>query len=178
VVQYATAVELAGYLQQDVDTYTANLVLSLASGSFSETAGTWFTAQTATFTTLGTLCRSIRLPFRPVTAISAIRINGVTVTGYTLIKNTVYRPVGFGTPYTLVPDKVEIDLTHGYTSVPDDVKAAVLETAAAGYLQANATVLSERIDDYAVTFAPGGAGVQLTPAARDVAMSYCGTWAV
>jgi hypothetical protein len=178
VVQYATAVELAGYLQQDLDTYTAEQVLTLASGTFSETANTWFAAQTATYTTLGTLSRSIRLPFRPVTAVTAVRINGVAVTGYTLIKNVVYRPTGFGTPYTLVPDTVQIDLTHGYTTVPDDVKAAVLETAAAAYLQANSTVVSERIDDYAVTYADGGAGVQLTKAARSVARSYSGTWAV
>lgn len=177
MVQYATDLELAGYLQQDVDTYTANLVLSLASGAFSEAANTWFAAQSATFTTLGTLCTAIHLPYRPVTAVSAVRINGAVVTGYTLIKNTVYRSVGFGTSYTLVPDKVEIDLTHGYTTVPDDVKAAVLETAAAGYLQSNATVASERIDDYAVTFVDGGGGVQLTATARETARAYCGTWA-
>lgn len=177
MVQYATAVELAGYLQQDLDTYTADLVLTLASGAFSEAAGTWFAAQAATYTTLGTVRTAIRLPYRPVTAVSAVRINGVTVTGYTLIKNVVYRAVGFGTSYTLVPDKVDIDLTHGYTSVPDDAKAAVLETAAAAYLQSNASVASERIDDYAVTFVDGGGGIQLTAMARNVAMSYCGTWA-
>lgn len=177
MVQYATATELAGYLQQDVDTYTADLVLALASGAFSEVAGTWFAAQTVTYVRLGTTFTSIRLPYRPVTAVSQIRINGVVVTGYTLIKNVVYRAVGFGSPYTLVPDKVEVDLTHGYTSVPDDVKSAVLETAAAGYLQSNATVASERIDDYAVTFTDSGGGVQLTANAREIAQSYCGTWA-
>lgn len=178
MAQYATAIELAGYLQQDVDTYTANQVLTLASGAFSEAACTWFEAQSTTFVTLGTLRRAIPLPFRPVTAVTAMRINAVVVTGYTLIKNTVYRPVGFGTPYLLTPDKVEIDLTHGYTSVPDDVKSAVLETAASGYLQSNGTVVSERIDDYAVTFGTSGGGVQLTSSARELAMSYRGTWAV
>jgi hypothetical protein len=177
VVQYATAVELAGYLQQDVDTYTANLVLTLASGAFSEAAGTWFAAQSATYTTLGTLRTAIRLPYRPVTAVSAIRINGAVITGYTLIRNVVYRATGFGTSYTLIPDKVEIDLTHGYTSVPDDAKSAVLDTAAAAYLQSNATVASERIDDYAVSFVDGGGGIQLTASAREIAVTYCGTWA-
>lgn len=177
MVQYATAEELAGFLEQAVDTYTANQMLTLASGQFSQAASTWFAAQSATFTTYGTPCVAIRLPFRPVTAVSAVRINGATVTGWTLVKDTVFRAAGFGTSYPIPPDEVEIDLTHGYTSVPDDVKAAVLETAAAGYAVPVAAVVGESIDDYQVRYSAAGGGVQLTAGALRLAHEYRGTFA-
>lgn len=177
MVQYATAVELAGYLKQDVDTYTANLVLTLASGQFSQAANTWFAPTAVTYTTTGTACTAIRLPYRPVTAVAAVRISGVTVTGWTLVKNTLYRVAGFGTSSTTPPDKVEIDLTHGETSAPDDVKAAVLETAAAAYSVPVGAVVGESIDDYQVRYSPAGGGVQLTPSAAGLAGLYRGTFA-
>lgn len=177
MVQYATAVELAGYMQQDVDTSTANQVLTLASGQFSQAACTWFAATSATYTTLGTACTSVLLPFRPVTAVSAVRINGATVTGWTLIKNTLYRPAGFGTSCAIPPDKVEIDLTHGYSAPTDDVKAAVLETAATAYTVPVGGILGERIDDYEIRVAAADGGVQLTQFAADLAKQYRGTFA-
>lgn len=175
MVQYATATELAGYLQEDVDTYTATQVLTLASGQFSQAACTWFAATSATYVTMGTRCTAIALPFRPVTAVTAVRINGVSVTGFTLVKNTVYRVTGFGTSCVIPPDEIEIDLTHGYTSVPDDVKAAVLETAAAAYSVPVAAVVGESIDDYQVRYSASGGGVQLTQSARALAEQYRGS---
>jgi hypothetical protein len=177
VVQYATATELAGYLGQDVDTYTADQALTLASGSFSQAAATWFASQSVTYTTTGTEAVGIRLPFRPVIAVSEVRINGDAVTGWTLVKSTVWRTAGFGTSCVIPPDEVEIDLTHGYTTVPDDVKAAVLETAAAAYSQPVGAVLREQIDDYQVAYSASGGGIQLTASAKDLAASYRGTFA-
>lgn len=177
MVQYATATELAGYLGQDVDTYTADQALTLASGSFSQAAATWFASTSATFTTTGTVGTSIRLPFRPVIAVAAVRINNVAVTGWTLVKNTLWRQAGFGTSCTVPPDKVEIDLTHGYTAVPDDVKAAVLETAATAYSQPVGAVLGERIDDYEIRFAAAAGGIELTSSAAVLAKQYRGTLA-
>lgn len=175
MVQYATATELAGYLQQDLDTYTATQVLTLASGQFSQAACTWFASTSATYTTTGTPCVSIPLPFRPVTAVSAVRINNVAITGFTLVKNTVYRAAGFGTSCAIPPDEVEIDLTHGYATVPDDVKAAVLETAAAAYSVPVSAVIGETIDDYSIRYSAAGGGVQLTSAARNLAEQYRGS---
>lgn len=174
---YATPEELASYLQQDVDTATATLVLTVASAQFSRAADTQFAATTATYTTLGMPFRYLVLPFRPVIAVQAVRINGATVTGYTLIRSTLYRPAGFGTPLNDPPDVVEVDLTHGYTSVTDDVKAAVLDTAAQAYSIPVAAVIGENIDDYAVRYANASGGVQLTPFARDLAALYRGTLA-
>lgn len=176
MVQYATAEQLASYLQQDVDTATANLVLTMASGSFSQAADTWFAPTTVTYTTLGTTCTRIRLPFRPVNAVSAVRINGVTVTGWTLVKDSLYREAGFGTSLSTVPDEVEIDLTHGYADASDDVTGAVLETAATAYAVPVGAVVSESIDDYAVRFVTTGGGIQLTKSAADLAAEYRGSF--
>ena len=177
MVQYATATELAGYLQQDLDTYTANQALTLASSQFSQLAMTWFEATTTTYTMPGTFSVAIRLPFRPITAVTAVRINGVAVTGWTLVKYTLYRAAGFGSSYIIPPDKVEIDVTHGYASVPDDVKAAVIETAATAYTMPVNAVVGESIDDYQVRYSQTGGGVQLTQSARDLALMYRGTLA-
>lgn len=174
---YATPTELASYLQMDLDTSTATLVLTVASGQFSLYADTQFASTAATYTTLGTPFISLALPFRPVIAVQAVRINGATVTGYTLIKNTLFRPAGFGTPLNSPPDVVAVDLTHGYTAVPDDVKAAVLDMAAQAYSVPVGAVVSESIDDYAIRYANASGGVQLTPFARDLAALYRGTLA-
>jgi hypothetical protein len=172
---YATPEELASYLQQDLDTATATLALTAASAQFSLAADTRFASTAVTYTRLGTFYTSIVLPFRPVIAVQAVRINSATVTGYTLIRNVLYRSAGFGTCFATPPDAVQVDLTHGYTAVPDDVKAAVLDMAAQAYAVPVAAVTSESIDDYAVRYTNAGGGVQLTPYAQGVAALYRGT---
>jgi hypothetical protein len=180
VVQYATAVELAGYMQQDVDTYTANLVLTTSSQMFSTAAETWFAPTTATYQFVADGCRTVRLPFSPITAISAVRIAGVTVSAsdYTLVRDVLYRKTStFGTPCKFPPDLGEVDLTHGFATPGDDVKGAVLETAAAAYSVPVAAVLGESIDDYQVKYSAAGGGVQLTASALSLAQSYRGVFA-
>lgn len=177
-VLYATPSELASYLQQDVDTSTATLALQVASKLFSTRADTMFAATTVTYQTKAVGDYRLWLPFRPVTAVSAVRIisGGVTttVTDYTRIKQWLYRAAGFGAWYAIPPDLIEVDLTHGYATVPDDVKGAVLETAGASYASPDTTVKSESIDDYSVSSAANSGGVMLTPAAEKLAALYRG----
>lgn len=172
---YATASELASIVQGDVDTATATLVLQSASAMFSRAADTWWTATTVTYQVRGNGWLHLELPFRPVTAVSQVRVNTVVVTGWTLVKNVLYSTTGFGTWGAFPPALVEVDLTHGYTTVPDDVKAAVLETAAQAYVLPVGAVTSESIDDYAVRYATTGGGLQLTTSARALAESYRGS---
>lgn len=172
MVQYATAAELASYLQQDVDTATATLALTTASAEFSAAADTWFAVQSTTYITTGTRATGIWLPFNPVVAVSEVRINTVVVTGYTLIGQRLYRTAGFGSYSQSVPDLLEIDLTYGFAAVPDDVKLAVLEMASVAYDNPTGDA-SESIDDYTVRFS----GNPITPGRpwRDVAAFYRGT---
>lgn len=172
MVQYATATELAGYLQQDLDTYSAVQALTLASEEFSSAADTWFTPTADTYVTTGTRCAGIWLPYNRVISVDEVRINTAIVTGWTQIGNRLYRPYGFGGYGSPVPDLVEVDLTHGYATVPDDVKFAVLEMA--GLLYDNPTgAMTESIDDYTVRY--DTTGKQTALSWRDVAARYRGT---
>jgi hypothetical protein len=171
---YATASELASYLQKDLDTASATLVLTIASGRFARDAETAFAATSVTYSVIADGCTVLELPYRPVSAVSAVRVNGVAVTGWVLRVNTLYRTAGFGYRHAWPPDQLDVDLTYGYTTVPDDVKGAVLETAAQAYDVPVGAVVSESIDDYAVRYATTGGGIQLTKSAADLAAGYRG----
>jgi hypothetical protein len=173
VVMYATATELAGYLQQDLDTYSATQALTLASAEFSRVADTVFSATSATWSTTPYGCTELELPYNDVTAVTAVRVNGSVVTGWTLRLGFLYRAAGFGYRGSWPPDQVDVDLTYGQTAVPDDVKLAVLEISAAGYEHPQGWT-SETIDDYSVRYDPSN---KISPAARpwqDVAATYRG----
>jgi hypothetical protein len=173
VAMYATATELAGYLQQDLDTYTATQALTLGTAEFIRAADTVFSATTTTWSSIVDGCTNLRLPFNDVTAVSAVRINGVAITGWSLRIETLYRAAGFGRYCMFPPDQADVDLTYGYTSVPDDVKLAVLEIAAGVYDHPTSEV-SLTIDDYTTRYDPSK---KISPAGRpwqDVAASYRG----
>lgn len=181
-VMYATAEELASYLQQDVDTSSATLALQITSQMFSTRANTAFLPTTTTYQVEGHGWTRIRLPFRPIISIQAVRIitaAGVTttVTDYTRIKQVLYRLSGWGVRCAFPPDMIEVDLTHGLAAVPDDVKGVVLESAGAAYSSPDITIKSESIDDYSVSSAPNSGGVMLSPSAEKLADLYRGTFA-
>jgi hypothetical protein len=173
MAMYATPTELAGFLQKDLDTYSATQALTLASGDFSVAADTAFTATTVTWSTQGGPGTDIQIPYRPVTAVSQVRLNGVVITGWTLRLNALWRSTGFGTWYAFPPDLVEVDLTYGYTTVPDAVKLAVLEIAASQYQRPDMLVSSETIDDYSISYY---SGTPIYPGRpwREVAADYRG----
>lgn len=173
MAMYATATELAGYLQQDLDTYSATQALTLGTAEFIRVAETVFSATTTTWSSLADGCTELLLPFNDVTAVSAVRVNGVTVTGWTLRLDTLYRAAGFGRYGMFPPDQADVDLTYGKTAVPDDVKLAVLEISAGFYDHPTAET-SLTIDDYTVRYDPDK---KISPAGRpwqDVAADYRG----
>jgi hypothetical protein len=181
-VQYATVAELASYLKQDLDTSTATLALQVTSQLFSTRANTMFVPTTVTYQFEALGYRQLYLPFRPVTAISAVRIinqfsGTLTITDYTRIKTVLYRLIGFGVPGMFPPDMGEVDLTYGYAAPGDDVKGAVLESAGAAYMSPDITVAQESIDDYVIKSTPNLGGVSLSPAAKALADMYRGTLA-
>lgn len=174
MAQYATATELAGRLQKDLDTYSANQVLTLSSALLDREAETTWTPTTVTWsTTYANGCTELELPFKPISAVSAVRVNGVAVTGWVLRGNTIYRVAGFGYRWAYPPDQVDVDLTYGYAAATDDVKAAVIEIAGQAYEVPNGAIVSETIDDYAVRYATSG-GLRMTEMAESLAAGYRG----
>lgn len=177
MAQYATLSELAAYLKQNVDNSTGNLALTIATDLFCERARTRWQSTSITYSKPGTGASEIVLPYGPVLAVAAVRVAGVTLTvgsDYTVIEQSLFRRAGFGIPWRFPPDLVEVDYTYGYTAVPDSVKGAVLETAAAAYLNPDITTVAESIDDYSMKSAPNAGGFQLSPAAERLADFYAG----
>lgn len=173
MVMYATPSDLASYLQHDVDTATATLVLELASELFANAAHTRFEHTDAVFQTAGGPFCELSLPFFPINSITAVKIAGVAVTDYTLIGQILYRITRWG-GYVYPPPLVEVDLNHGHATSGDDVKAVVLDTAAQAFTLPVGAVSSEQIDDYTVKYAVNLGGVKLTPAAQELARVYMG----
>jgi hypothetical protein len=177
VVTYASASDLASFLQQDVDTATATLALTKATALFDQRAKShWGGTLSTTYSKARSGEPEIVLPFAPLVTVSQVRINGVVVTStyYTVIEQSVYRRIGWGRWSAFPPDLVEIDYTYGYASITDDVAAAVLETAAAAYAHPDPAVTSETIDDYTYRTAPNIGGMALTPSAAALADWYSG----
>jgi hypothetical protein len=180
----ATPSDLASYLQQDVDTSTATLVLAISSTLFETAAATKFSATSATYTVEGRGQPVINIPNSPLIAIVQVRIAGAIIasTEYTQVLNNLYRTIGWGrvlgptlatAPYmAFPPELVEVDHTYGYASVPDDVKGVVLETAGAAYMNPDITMVRERIDDYDIERSRTDGGIQLSPSARLLAADY------
>jgi len=127
----------------------------------------------------------LAIPNSPLISIQQVRIDGTVITAgtdYTQIGNNLYRVIGWGrvlgatvavAPYMAFPPQlVEVDHTYGYTTVPDAVKGAVLETAATAYANPVAATTREQIDDYAVESAPNIGGLMLTESAAWLAEKY------
>lgn len=174
MAQYATPTELAGALQKDLDSYSANQALDRATERFARRAHARWAATAGTLTTPATFATSILIPTRQVTAVTAVKVNGTPIAvDYTLRMRRVYRLSGFGNPYAWPPDEVTIEYTYGYAAVTDDVKDAVLSLAASIYEHPDAAVVSESIDDYTVRF-DGNAIVLSGKDWREVADHYAG----
>jgi len=173
-VLYCTVAELSSFLKQDVDTSTATLAIQLTSELFAKRAHTRFESTATTYTQPGVNSFQIILPFQPLIAVQQVRIKSVVVTDFTVIGPSVYRRAGFGTWWAFPPDLVEIDYTHGYATVPDDVKGAVLESAGATYINPDITLRNESIDDYSYRSEPNTGGVSLSPNAIVLADFYAG----
>lgn len=172
MAKYALEVELASYLQQDLDTASATQALTLATGEFTRRARRRWAATAETFTTTATYATALALPYRNVTAVTALKVNGVaTAVDYTLRNGTVYRSLGFGDPYAWPADEVTVEFTYGLTTIPDDVKLGVLGCAAEMYENPTGMV-SETIDDYRIQYG----GNPVTPGRdwREVADYYRG----
>lgn len=153
MAMYATAAELASSLQKDLDTASANQALERASERFSRRARKRWAATAGTWTTTATYKTTMRIPYRNVTAVTAIKVNGVAVpVDYTLRGGVVYRDLGFGDPYAWPADEVVFEFTYGEAAAPWDVKDAVLSLAGELYEHPDPSAVAESIDDYSIRY--------------------------
>lgn len=165
-----TPTRLAGYLQKDLDTYSATLAVDAASQVFETEADTKFSSTAATYTCEGYGQNVIVLPKQPVIAVASVTVDGVAVTDYARRGASLYRIVRWGGTSYYAAD-VAISYTYGYTTVPADVELAVLQLAADVYEHPVSNVSMEQIDDYLVRY-DGNPVQALTASWRSIAARY------
>lgn len=148
-----TAAELATHLKQSFDAFdaaTAEQAIETASAFVEGETGMAFTSRTATVKVSSFAGPSLWLPFRPITAVSAVTIGGLPYTDYTLMSDgSLYRKLFWRTDS--YPQDIEVTITYGATSPPDDIKGVVLEVAASIFDERSG-VSSESIDDHRVSY--------------------------
>lgn len=132
---FATPTELAGFLQQDLDTYSATLALDIASKAIRDHCGWEITQQTNTVVTLDGVEGSVLwLPSQLVTAVASVVENGVTLTAVSQFDWTSYgKLIRVGRCWYCKPRSVVVTFTHGYAAVPDSIKGVCLAAAGRRY---------------------------------------------
>ena len=158
-----TPEELASYLQEDLDTATATLVIEIATGVVQaatsqrlvQVVDDPFTIYLDEYDT----SRWLELPELPVTAASGFMVGATAVTDVTLdaSRGRLYRPCGWRSSTVYPPSSpstVTGIYTHGYATGDRRLQLArsvVLVLAAACYGNPSAAT-REQIDDYAVQY--------------------------
>lgn len=138
------------------ETDAVNVYLDVASTLVRDAAGSPVSETTSTVALEGRGAR-LHLPGGPVTAVSAVSVDGVAVTDYVLRSGSLARSCGF-------PDgsEVEVTYTHGLPTVPADIVDMVCRMVGRALVRyrespdaavASKPVIQERIGDYSVTYA-------------------------
>jgi hypothetical protein len=139
------------------------VMLAVASSVVRAAAGSPILENESAVTLTGWGDRSLELPGKPVTAVSAVEVDGVAVTDFLLTDSgNLWCRDGWGCADD--PVSVEVTMTHGLPTVPAHVVQLVCDLAIAGAAAApdgahDPRVVAERIDDYSVTFAQGAEAV-------------------
>lgn len=140
---FATPIELAGFLQKDLDTYSATQALDIASQNIRTACGWNISQETVTAQEFdGTGDQSIWIRTLNLTAVASVVADGVTLTA------SDYRFYRYGwlrriyAYWPCFPKIVAVTYTHGYATVPDDVKGACLVLAGGKYEEPGGTLRS------------------------------------
>lgn len=122
----------------------AELVLTLASGVIqSETRQQLVLVEDDEVTL--TIRQGMRLPQRPVTAVASAAVDGRAIVGYGWNRQgQIWMPdsswvVNLADTFSLVGHTATIVYSHGFETIPDDIRAVCLEVAARAYGQTDAT---------------------------------------
>lgn len=132
---FATPTELAGFLQQDLDTYSATQALDVASQAIRDHCGWSITQETGVVATLdGDCSRSLWLKTKLLTAVASVTEEGVAVAATTGFEWTdAGQLIRIGRSWSWRPRSIVVTYTHGYATVPDSVKGVCLSVAGRGY---------------------------------------------
>lgn len=151
------------------DVLIATMIES-ASSAITDAAGCPILKRTSTIVVLGVNERILDLPGLPIREVHNVTCDGVPVTDFKIATSGLYRARGWATSRDL--PEVEITYTHGYDTVPADIKSLCAAMTIAGinavsdqaFELLNGARSSIAIDDYRESFATTGEGLeQVTP---------------
>lgn len=170
---FFTRAELASWIQQDVDNSTADLLIEGSAAVIRrEVRQTLDLVVGDTVTIKAHDGITLVLPQRPVVAVTSVTLAGVLLPGtdYEFDADTgrlrwIWRKATTVIPavYRCWPEGADVVVvyTHGYATIPADIKDLALELSQTVYTNPN-QVTSETLRDYSVTYAgSGGGGAQL-----------------
>lgn len=172
--QLVTPSELASFLQQDVDTATATLLIEMSTGKIQAACGQRLIEATSTLVLDVDRCQWgpwLDLPQRPIRSIGSVTIDGTVYTDWLLRSQRLYRLGGWNLNASAPAQVVVASVLHGYPTGVQGLQLArdmCLALAAAGYGNPGGSATSEQIDDYRVSYAEAESRMQVTPGMRDM----------
>jgi hypothetical protein len=139
--------------------------LDIATAAVRQAAGVPISQATSVVELEGSCDQWLRPPGVPVTAVSAVSVDGVTVTDWVLRSGQLWRARGWSDWFT--PSSVIVSYTHGLPNVPADIVDLVCRMAAAALvafrgspdgagLASSGNVRQETLADYSVTYSASG----------------------
>lgn len=169
--QLVTPSELASFLQQDLDTATATLLVEMATGKVQAACGQRLISATSTVTLTVDIFDGdpwLPLPQLPVRSVGTVLIDGVADTEWLLRNQQLWRLAAWNRNWT-APTLVTVTYTYGFLAGEQGLQLArdmTLALAAAGYGNPGGSVSSEAIDDYKVSYAEADGRMQVTDSMR------------
>lgn len=174
----------------DLDTRTiawddqtlAEEYLAVASSAIRDAAGCAISSVTSTVSLFADGCDTdLRLPGGPVTAVTSVVLDGVTLTQglhYVLRNGALYRPSGWQSSGFL-PAAAVVTYTHGLAEIPRDIVDLACRMTASALVAASASedgsglatgnVVSERLGDYYVQYNPDSGVTEMELSAKTFA---------
>lgn len=146
------------------NTLLVSTMLSVASTLVRQAAGSPVLQATSTVTLWAMdFGPWLDLPGQPVTAVSAVTLDGTAVTDHKLIHGRLWRLKEYGYD-GCTPVKVVVTMTHGLPATPVDIVQLVCDLAILGINTAkdgavDPRIVAESVDDYSVRFSPDAAAV-------------------
>jgi hypothetical protein len=172
--QLATAAQLNLALGEEIDASTAAVWLNAATAVVQEAAGQRIARVLGDVITLtGTTDSWLQLPQIPVTAVTAVLLDGEALTAgqagasaetYRLRGSRLWRGCGWQ-QYQGEPSEVTVTCDHGYADGDQELelaRSAVLGLAKRGYTSGDG-VTREAIDDYQVAYEASASTMDTSP---------------
>lgn len=129
---FVTVDEFAGYLQRDVDTYTATVALTGVSGLVREFCGWPITRSETVHRVSGTGASIVSLPTLRLNSLIRVEVDGAELApdAYTFsTEGQLYRPAGWPAGFA----NLTVEMDHGYDVTPDAVRLVVCALSARVY---------------------------------------------